>query len=96
MNRQEKMFALVEEKMQTNSTITEICKSHNISKDSFVYWHRKYKRLHSASTSDFIPVKISKPTPLKSGLKIVYPNHVEIHIDHPEDINLVKELLNLA
>jgi len=94
-NRQEKMFAIVEERIRTNSPITELCKKHTITKDSFGYWNEKYKRLHTISKSDFIPVKIAIPLPIKSGIKIIYPNQVEIIIEHLQDMNLVKQLINL-
>ncbi len=76
MDKQEKMFALVEQWKKSGMTRNEFVDKHDISIDSFAYWRRK----HSRKT-----IKDKNP---KSFIEIT-PKPIAIKTDRPKiDIEL--------
>jgi len=98
-DKQQKMFGIIKEWKNNDLTISELCKKHNITKDSFSYWNKKYNKIQNnksvSNKVEFIPLKILQPQIAKNLLTIVFPNQVSVIIENSEDINLVKKLINL-
>jgi len=95
ITKQEKMFHLIEERIKLGCTIKHICKKYNISPLCYGYWQQKYKKFHN-SVSEFISVQLPESKIHSSCIKIVYPNNVSVEIENCDNIQLVKQLINIC
>jgi len=92
------MFYLISEWEQNGMTIGDFCRSQNIPKSTFGYWHKKYKEQRATTSPSFIPVKIKNdnlPGDQFPGMSISFPNGVQINLKGHADINFLRELIHI-
>ena len=83
MDKQEQMFALVEQYYQSGLSARLFSEQHHISYTTFSYWVRRKRELSRRENSDgeFIPVNISgnisSPT---DAIELTYPNGVQVKL----------------
>ena len=90
-NTKERMYPLVEKWESSGQSKTAYCRDHGLNIHTFIYWHQKYKTEHdegSPGTSDFVALELrSKAVKSKAeigrttGIEIVYPNGVRLHLE---------------
>lgn len=107
MDKERKMFTLIESWEQSNQPQADFCTQHNIALSKFGYWRSKWLALHSSSSSEPPSfVEIAPPTSKKKkkitvsalsevqGYEIIYPNGVRLCL--PElDLSVLPHLLLL-
>jgi len=108
MEKERKMFALVEAWEQSGQSQPDFCVQHNITLSKFGYWRSKWLALQSPSSSDsssFIEIetpptsnkknKITVSTPSEDqGYEIIYPNGVRLCLPKL-DLSVLPHLLGL-
>lgn len=106
LEKQEHMFAIVEQYLQSNQAQREFCRSISIPLSTLQYWHKKYRLAKSKLSSppsttakpSFIPMSISVPSlisgSLHPGVIIRYPNGVMVRIHGAPDTRQILELVH--
>lgn len=92
MTKQEQWFALVVEQQQSGSSIVAFCRSKDIKLPTFHYWRKKYRQ---SKHSDKGFVDITPPALQHTGIRVVYPNGVSIHLP-AADLMLLSQLIGLG
>ena len=98
IQRQNQMFALVEQWHNSSQNRKQFCRDHSININTFIYWTQKYqKNQHENNNSKFVELKITenKPKISDSQIKLIYPNGVQAEISANTNIELIRSLINL-
>jgi len=99
-NRQEQMFAAVEELYQSKMSRKEFCRQKGISINCFYYWQKKYRNQTQGDQPGFIPVQTAKGSITRHGfpLPIVlsYPNGTSLQLPAGTPLAVIGSLLRLA
>jgi hypothetical protein len=91
--RQEEMFALVKNCMESGKSNKEFCKQQNISEALFYYWQKKYRETGSIARDGFLPLKIEKPVNCVNEIDICYPNGVHVKLTQGFDMSVIRSLI---
>lgn len=95
LEKQDKMFSIIDDWKSSNKSKLEICKSNNISLVKFKYWYNIYTDYQALNrlkpTESF--TKISPPEAPKK-LELEYPNGVKIKIIST-DLDSLQTLIKL-
>jgi transposase-like protein len=105
VEKQERMFTLIEQYLQSSQTQPEYCRSISVPLSTFYFWLKKYRQrqcLQSpsqpSSQSSFVPMTIALPGPMSGHIPqsiiIQYPNGVRIRINGAPDTKQILELIH--
>jgi hypothetical protein len=102
--KQEQMFALIEQYLHSQQTQPEFCRSATIPLSTFQFWLKKYRQTKPPQQSQsqgpvpgFVPLTFSHQTrvstPSQPGCTIHYPNGVLVEFNGPVDTKILLELV---
>ena len=106
--KRERMFHMIETYHSGGQSQKDFCHTHNLSRSTFHYWLRKYRKHHNSdanfhpvpSGKKFIPLNFSSVSPAVSGaaesVTIEYPNGVRLSLQSRPDISFLRALITLA
>ncbi|MHB2148173.1 IS66 family insertion sequence element accessory protein TnpA [Calditrichota bacterium LG25] len=76
-NRRDEMFKIVESYYQSGLTQPAFCKKQGLSKSTFLYWLKKYRK---EKQNDFLPLSVNK-SKTSFNLELDLPNGIKIRIE---------------
>ena len=91
--QKQKMFKLVEACHKSGLSNKEWCKQNQIAEHIFYYWQANYRK-ENRPTESFLPISTGQAP--KPGIKIVYPNGVQLELNENTSPSLIATLINLA
>lgn len=100
-NRQEEMYLAIELWQESGLSQRAYCKQEGLTRSSFEYWLKKYRREDNQRRSSnipntFIPVEISPAQAIPSGhIHITYPNGIRVSCPVGIPATMLKTLLTL-
>ena len=90
------MYPLIEQWQQSDQSRTEFCEVHQINLHTFTYWLHKKQKAEESTSGQFIALEISPSRSIRGdGLKICYPNGVNIQFPENTRVDYVKSLLQI-
>ena len=92
LEKQQRMFSLVEQWQASEMTKKEFCHHHDINLSTFGYWTSRYRRSCAGSAGGF--VQIGSSAEPSGGMQLIYPNGVRLLVDG-HDPRLLGELIHL-
>jgi hypothetical protein len=92
--KQEKMFALVEQK-KADQSVKDFCASNNIGEASYYYWQKKFRTGSDTSglAGAFTPIQVSSAAAGQALATIELPTGSLITVYHPEAFSYIQPLL---
>ena len=91
-SRQQEMFKIVEEYLQSGQTQKKFCEQRSLSIFQFKYWLQKYRKKESGD-NPFIRLQPSNANSLGS-YRIDLPNGIIIHLNGSESLKLIWEIIS--
>lgn len=96
--KQEKMFALVEQWKTSSMTQKQFCAHYNIKLATFSYWVGRYRRAEHSEQDDAGFVRIQDQTTFtsqnKTAIELIYPNGVRLTLN-AADPGHIAQLIHL-
>ena len=92
LEKQQRMFSLVEQWQASQMTKKEFCRHHQIKLSTFGYWNTRYRRSCKEPAGGFVQIG-SGGGPL-DGMQIIYPNGVRLSVAG-YDAGLIGQLIHL-
>lgn len=93
MDKQEKMYALVEEYRHSGQSVQRFCNGKRMKPTTFRYWIRKKKK-EEVQSSSFIPISTQVASTPSEGVELVYTNGVRVRLKSFH-LNQIRELIKL-
>lgn len=95
MDKEERMFALVDQYKESGQSMKVFSGLHNIKLSTFTYWVQKKRRIdESQNTGGFIPIKGPANLSASAMFEVIYPNGVRIRLPHL-DIDQLRRLITI-
>ncbi len=84
-----KVETLEKQRIQSGKKVAEFCKEHGIKPSAYYYWRKRSER---GKGENFLHVK-SNSQEMGEGIRIVYPNGVQVEIWGKMSTQGIKELI---
>ena len=81
--------SLESQRLQSGKNVTEFCKEHRIKPSSYYYWRKRSKK---EKGTQFLHIKPNS-NEIGEGIRIVYPNGVQVEILGKMSTQGIKELI---
>lgn len=95
LEKEQKMFSLIESWKGSGKTQQAFCKEHDIRYGDFHYWYKKYRRVHQPGNSPgFVQVPL---LPSSTGLpvaELIYPDGRRLNFYQGIDATFIKSVLS--
>jgi len=92
LEKQERMFCLVEQWQASQMIQKEFCRHYQIKLSTFGYWNTRYRRSCKEPTGGFVRIDTCGGQP--QGMQIIYPNGVRVSVGS-HDAGLIGQLIHL-